>query len=191
MKIENVFEVPAPPEAAWALLNDVPRVVPCMPGAELVEVVDENTFKVKMHVKLGAVSLRMATDVRREQVDEAAWSTVLVATARDEKGRGGATATIRSTLEPTADGTRVAVDTDLRMQGTLASMGRGIVGAVASELVAQFADRLAGELRQEDPALAEQSHEPAEKPSAAPVKAVGGFGLLLGALLRRLRPRRG
>ena len=34
MRIENSFRVPAGPEQAWALLNDVPRVVPCMPGAE-------------------------------------------------------------------------------------------------------------------------------------------------------------
>jgi len=33
MRLENAFDVPAPPEHAWRLLNDVPRVVPCMPGA--------------------------------------------------------------------------------------------------------------------------------------------------------------
>ena len=40
MRIENAFEVPAAPDAAWALLIDVPRVVPCMPGAELERTVD-------------------------------------------------------------------------------------------------------------------------------------------------------
>jgi hypothetical protein len=38
MKLENSFEVPALPEQAWDLLADVPRVIPCMPGAELTEV---------------------------------------------------------------------------------------------------------------------------------------------------------
>ena len=39
VKLENSFEVPAPREEAWELLMDVPRVIPCMPGATLVETV--------------------------------------------------------------------------------------------------------------------------------------------------------
>ena len=35
MRIENTFTVAAPAEAAWDLLMDVPRVIPCMPGATL------------------------------------------------------------------------------------------------------------------------------------------------------------
>ena len=66
MRLENSFDVPAQPEGAWALLNDVPRIVPCMPGAELTDVVDGNTWKATMHVKLGPISLQFATDVKRE-----------------------------------------------------------------------------------------------------------------------------
>jgi carbon monoxide dehydrogenase subunit G len=32
VKLENSFEVPAPPEAAWALLIDVPRIIPLRLG---------------------------------------------------------------------------------------------------------------------------------------------------------------
>ena len=35
MRLENSFTVDATPEQAWALLMDVPRVVPCMPCATL------------------------------------------------------------------------------------------------------------------------------------------------------------
>ncbi len=35
MKLENSFEVDAPPERAWDLLMDVPRIGPCRPGATL------------------------------------------------------------------------------------------------------------------------------------------------------------
>jgi Uncharacterized conserved protein len=102
MRLENSFDVPAAPQVAWRVLNDVPRVLPCMPGAELDEIVDENTFKVTMHVKVGAVSMRMKSEVRRTEVDDAAHKVVLVADAKDEKGRGGAVATITSSLEPAA-----------------------------------------------------------------------------------------
>src|SRR4029453_10521955 len=40
VKLENSFDVDAPPEAAWELLMDVPRVIPCMPGAKLLDTVD-------------------------------------------------------------------------------------------------------------------------------------------------------
>ncbi len=70
MKLENEFFVQAPPEDAWALLIDVPRVIPCMPGAELTEVVDETTFKATMKVKLGPISLSFATDVELAEVDD-------------------------------------------------------------------------------------------------------------------------
>ena len=48
MRLENSFDVPAPPEKAWELLMDVPRVIPCMPGAELTETIDEATWKATM-----------------------------------------------------------------------------------------------------------------------------------------------
>jgi len=57
MRLENSFDVPAGLEQSWRLLNDVPSVVPCLPGAELVEVVGENAWKAKLHVKLGPIAL--------------------------------------------------------------------------------------------------------------------------------------
>lgn len=82
MRLENSFEVTATPEAAWELLMDVPRVVPCMPGAELIETVDESSVRVK----LGPISLTFLTDVRRDAVDEAARSVRLATSAREERG---------------------------------------------------------------------------------------------------------
>ena len=70
MRLENSFEVPASPEAAWALLMDVPRIIPCMPGATLDEAVDDENWKATMAVKLGPISLSFKTDVKREQSDE-------------------------------------------------------------------------------------------------------------------------
>src|SRR5262249_30708524 len=65
MRLENSFDVAAPPETAWALLMDVPRVIPCMPGAELVETLGEDAWKARMRVKLGPISLAFLTDVKR------------------------------------------------------------------------------------------------------------------------------
>jgi hypothetical protein len=189
VKLENEFEVPASPEATWNLVNDIPRVIPCMPGAQLDEMVDEQSFKVTMHVRLGPVALQFATDVKREQVDEAGKSTTLSARARDVKGRGGATATIESSLEPAGEGTRVKIVTDLQMQGTLASTGRGIVGDVANQLTQRFAECLASQLREAPEASANGvAPAPGEADAAqpAPVQPIGGLGLVVRALFRPL-----
>jgi carbon monoxide dehydrogenase subunit G len=181
MQIESAFEVPGPPEPAWRLLNDVPRVIPCMPGAELTEVIDESTWKATMHVKLGPISLQFATDVRRIEVDETARRAVLFADARELKGRGGAKATIASTLVPTGTGTSVKIVTDLQLRGPVAQYGRGIVADVAGQLVKRFAECLATQL--------EPAEEKGETPTPAiraDLKPVGGLGLAFGAIWRRL-----
>src|SRR4051812_12703779 len=85
MRLENSFEVPAPPEQAWALLLDVPRVVPCMPGAELTETVDESHWKAQIAVKLGPMSMTFGADIARETVDEASRRVVLATKARELK----------------------------------------------------------------------------------------------------------
>jgi carbon monoxide dehydrogenase subunit G len=181
MRLENEFEVPAPPADAWALLNDVPRVIPCMPGAALAETVDDSHWKATMHVKLGPISLQFATDVERTESDPAAQRAVLSAKARELKGRGGANARIESTLGAAENGgTKVTIATDLTLQGTVAQYGRGVVGDVANQLVKRFADCLAAQLQEE-----RNGDEPAPPPPAAP-EPVGGLSLAAGAILRRL-----
>lgn len=174
MRIENAFDVPAPVERAWRLLNDVPAVVPCMPGAELVETVGENAWKAKLHVKLGPIALQFLADVTREGADEAAHRAVLAVKAREAKGRGSAEATIESSLAPAGEGTHVALVTELALRGAVAQYGRGVVGDVATRLTAQFAECIAGRLAD------------ASAPVAAGPAPVGGLRLVLGALWRSL-----
>jgi uncharacterized protein len=165
MKLENSFEVPAPPERAWALLMDVPRVIPCMPGAELTETVDDGTWKARMNVKLGPIALTFQTDVQREASDVEARRAVLSAKARETRGRGAGQATIESTLTPTDGGTRVDIVTDLTLTGAVAQQGRGMVQMVSTQLVDSFAKCLAEQLEDKPP--------PAEEIAAA-APAAGG-----------------
>ncbi|HKP18092.1 MAG TPA: SRPBCC domain-containing protein, partial [Gaiellaceae bacterium] len=69
MRLENGFEVAASLDEAWALLNDVPRIVPCIPGAQLVETLGVDSWKATMQVKLGPIGLQFVVDVRREETD--------------------------------------------------------------------------------------------------------------------------
>lgn len=185
MRLENAFDVPATPEEAWQLLNDVPAVVPCMPGAELIEVAGDDAWKAKLHVKLGPIALQFLADITRQTADEAAGRVVLAVKARESKGRGSADATIESRLTTHGDGTHVDVATDLTLKGAVAQYGRGIVADVAGKLTDQFARCIAAKLAATpaDPTVARPQHQ------AAPV---GGLRLVLGAFWRSLfrRPRR-
>ena len=183
MRLENSFEVPAPPETAWDLLNDVERVIPCMPGAELNETVDADHWKATMHVKLGPISLAFATDLERAEVDEAGRTVTLSARARELRGRGGAQATVVSSLAPSGPGTAVTIVTDLAMSGAVAQYGRGVVQDVSQQLVTRFADCIASQLSQQPETIASQN---GGAPQRGEVKPVGGLGLAFGALWRSL-----
>ena len=178
MRIENAFEVPAAPDTAWALLTDVPRVVPCMPGAELERTVDDSTWEVLQRVKLGPISLRFRSEVTRTEMNETDRRTVLSVKAEEVRGRGGADATIESSLEPAGGGTRVTVVTELSLRGAVAQYGRPVVGSVADELTRQFATCLASLL---------ETRAPSAPP--ADVKPIGGLRLLFGTLWHRLLSR--
>jgi carbon monoxide dehydrogenase subunit G len=184
VRLENGFSVPAPPDEVWRLVNDVPRVVPCMPGAQLSAVVDENTWEATMQVKLGPVSLEFGTTVKRERVDETERQVLLSAAARELRGRGGARATIESTLAAEGSGTRVAIVTELNLQGAVAQYGRGIVPEVAAELTKEFAECLARQLQASESTPSSPGQEAGTSP-----RPVGGLRLFFRAVGRVLRRR--
>lgn len=146
VRIESAFEVPVSPEQAWELLMDVPRVIPCMPGATLTDTIDDRTWKARVNVKLGPISLAFDTDVKRDEADASARRARLSANARESRGRGAASATIDSRLTALQGGTRVDVATELQLTGAVAQYGRGIVQDVSQQLVRSFAECLKAQL---------------------------------------------
>jgi uncharacterized protein len=189
VKLENSFEVPASPEEAWELLMDVPRVIPCMPGAELVEVKGDDAWKARTQVKLGPISLTFDADVTREEADAAARRAKLAANARETRGRGSARATIESSLSPANGGTRVDIATDLALSGPVAQYGRGMIADVAGQMVTSFADCLKAQL-DTSPDVAEAAVAAQATPVSGLRLGVTAVGNELLRVARRLRPVR-
>jgi uncharacterized protein len=148
MEFDNSFDVPLPPDQAWALLMDIPRIAPCMPGAELTEVVDPQNFKGKISVRLGPVALAFAGRVQIDSIEETSRSARVKAQGSDAKGRGAANATATFHIEPAADGSRVMIHTDLMLSGAVAQYGRGVgmIQTTAAQIIGQFAGNLRTEL---------------------------------------------
>src|SRR4051794_38802435 len=179
VKVENVFEVPEGREAVWALLNDVPRVVPCIPGATLTHASGDEEWQAEFPVTLGPVAMVFDATITRELANEADGVVRLAVKAREKKGRGGANADVESRLEADGSATRVTVSTNLRLQGTVARMGRSeIVEDVSRQMTDAFATCLKAKLAEGGAA---------STTTAAPQLRIT-LRSVLGALLRR-RPR--
>jgi carbon monoxide dehydrogenase subunit G len=178
MEFDNSFDVPLPPPEAWNVLMDIPRIAPCMPGAELTEVAGDTTYKGRISVRLGPVALTFAGVVKFEEIDATNRMARVKAQGTDAKGRGGASAIASFRLEPGPSGSTVRVHTDLTLSGAVAQYGRGagMIQATAAQLIRQFADCLKAELSHRAPAAEPQAIERAPPPVAKPIS---GFSLMM------------
>jgi carbon monoxide dehydrogenase subunit G len=141
--IDNEFTVAAPVEDLWAYLLDVERIAPCMPGAELTDVVDDSTWKGKVNVKFGPVALSFAGTVTIKERDDAAHRIVLAAKGMEQKGKGAANASVTSWLEPGEGGkTIVKMQADITLSGAVAQLSRGLLPEISKKLTKEFADCL-------------------------------------------------
>jgi uncharacterized protein len=175
MEFDNSFEVALPVDQAWKLLMDITRIAPCLPGAELTQVVDDRTYKGKVGVRLGPVSLAFAGTVKFDEIDDAAHRAKISAQGSDSKGRGAANATATFHLEPVTGGSKVFVHTNLTLSGAVAQYGRGvgIIQMTAAQIITQFANNLKAQFAPAAAAAPVATVASAPAPTPAPAVAVG------------------
>ncbi|RKT83780.1 Carbon monoxide dehydrogenase subunit G [Saccharopolyspora antimicrobica] len=168
MQMQHQFSVPVPVEVAWQALLDPERVAPCMPGATLTKA-EGNEFSGSVKVKLGPVTLLYKGTGTFKEIDEAARRVVIDASGKDSRGSGTAAATVAAVLTSEGDTTAVTVDTDLKVTGKPAQLGRGLISEVGGKILNQFAANLAKQLTEEG--------APAEaKPAAGSAQPAGAAG---------------
>ena len=194
MKLRNEFEVPLPPDQAWDVLLDVPRIAPCIPGATLTDVTDSKIYNGKVSVKIGPVALIFSGTAQFDQVDPIAYVARVKAQGSDTRGRGAANAVVSFGLAPSSAGSIVSVETDLTLSGSVAQYGRGIgiIQAVAAELTNSFSKNLQAEINRSKtdekgssiPADAPAAHQGAG-PNAGQAP-ISGLSLILRSLWRAL-----
>jgi len=193
MDINNSFEVPLPVDEAWKTLLDIKRITPCMPGAELLEVVDPNTYKGRVSVRLGPVALSFVGIARFEEIDAGAHLARVKAQGTDSKGRGGAAGIVTFALSPIDGGSKVDVATNLNLSGSVAQYGRGtgMIQDVATQIIGQFAAALRTMLANDKAVLATNiSAASGQEMECAPfsgTKPISGFTLIVRALWSALR----
>jgi uncharacterized protein len=191
MKFNNEFTVGAPIQQAWDTMLDLEKIAPCLPGAAIQEEKDEGEYDGTMKVKIGPITANYKGTVKFEEVDEGNHRAVLKATGRDARGQGTASATIVSTLQEESDGTKVSVETEMKLTGRAAQFGRGIAQDVATKMLDQFASCLEKEITggSEEGAAAATAAEPtgeengsrdsSQQVEASPTAAEGTAGRVI------------
>ena len=138
--IENEFTVAATPDDTYALMTDVERVAPCIPGATITGKREDQGFDALVTLKMGPMSLTYKGQVSILEQDDAAKTAVMRAKATEAKGQGTAQATLTMAIEPAADGgSTVKVSSDIMVTGRVAQMGRGIMADVAGKMIGEMA----------------------------------------------------
>ncbi len=200
MQLENSFTVPAPPDVAWEILLDVPRIAPCMPGAELTETVGERTYKGNAKLRVGPVSLTFSGEAEITEIDADARVATVQAKGNDTKGRGAASATVVFKLVADGDASRVDISSDIDLTGSIAQYGRasGLIDAIAGQIISDFATNLEAEIGaagspapETAPSDAAADDEPVPSAEAAEVKttdnSISGISLFFRALWAMIR----
>lgn len=138
IEIRESFQVRAPIQTVWEFLLDPKKVVPCLPGAELAEIVDARNFLGTVSVKLGAVSSKYKGKIEFTEVDEPNHRVEMTALGKDPSG-GTAKGVISSELRALPDGqTEVLAQATIEITGRVMQVGRGMIQAVSQQLFQQF-----------------------------------------------------
>lgn len=166
MRMQHQFTVPVPIDVAWSALLDPERVAPCMPGATLTKA-EGNEFAGSVKVRLGPISLLYKGNGTFSDVDADARRVVIDASGKDSRGNGTAAATVTAVLTDGGSSTSVTVDTDLKVTGKPAQLGRGLISEVGGKIITQFSECLAGRLSGETAESGPESAGSEQAPSGA------------------------
>ncbi len=191
MQLENSFAVGAPPERVFAYLLDVNKIVGCVPGAELSEVVDPTTFKGKVKVKVGPITVAYNGTAKISDRNDSERTATLEAEGRETTGPGSARAKAYMSVLPEGAGSVVKIVTDYSVAGRVAQFGRGVMEDVSRKIVNEMAACIKSNVEAAEPAAGgdagASAPSDAPKPVAATAKPVNAFGLLFSVFWSRVR----
>ena len=142
MDLNHEFTVNVPVAEAWAILTDLERIAPCLPGAQLTEI-EGDTYRGQVKIKVGPILAQFKGQASFVSRDDVAHKATLKGEGRDTTGKGNASAMITAELTSvTPTSTKCTVHTDLSISGKVAQFGRGALADVSDKLLAQFSENL-------------------------------------------------
>jgi carbon monoxide dehydrogenase subunit G len=122
------------PDEAWSKISDVNTLIPCVPGAKVLDAEGTDKAKAQIDVNMGSMAMSFTGPVEIIEKDEGSKRAVIKAQAKEAGGQSNADGTV--TIQIGGDGG--TVDATANVGGKAASMGEGTVQAVLQQLIKQF-----------------------------------------------------
>ena len=189
MELTHEFDIDAPPDDVFSFLLDAPAVATCVPGVVIDEVVDETTFKGTLKVKVGPVTVRYRGNGYIQTADKDKRVATIRAEGEEQGAAGSVAATMQMSVAPVGSSSRVTILTDLAIAGRVATMGRGVIEQVGTQLVGQASRTIESRILgsgQADRAFTETDPESTVLASARSASAGAESSLAVGALIKGL-----
>lgn len=143
MVFDNSFTVDKPIDEVWNTILDLEKVVPCVPGAKVLEKTGDKSVLAEVKIKLGSMSMTYTAPAEIIEQDDAAHRAVVSGKAKEAGGQGNAEAKVDLQLTEAGAGTEAKIHSDITVTGKAAQMGEGVIAAVTEGMIKQFAENLA------------------------------------------------
>jgi carbon monoxide dehydrogenase subunit G len=183
LRIEKKFQVKEPLDKVWSFLSDPRKVAVCVPGAQITEQVDEQTYKGAISVKVGPSVTDYKGEVSIVRLDPQNHEIEILGKGQDVRGRGSASMKMTGKLRALDDGgTEVTSISELNVVGILAQMGSRVITEVSNIMFAEFTRNFQTQLE----GLATAS-QPAAEATAKPISAISLAWQAIKELFGRLK----
>lgn len=140
MQFDNFFSIAAPIDEVYAVLCDVARVVPCVPGAELLEQRGDDVFEVAVKAELGPLWKHFLGTITVVERDVEAHRLVLTNSVRERDGDPVGDATIEIGLTELGATTNVSISSQATLdEGMFAEQ---LATDAGETQMAEFAENL-------------------------------------------------
>jgi carbon monoxide dehydrogenase subunit G len=134
MLVEGEFTLQAPIQEVWDLLFEIDTLAACIPGAEKIEEVGENTYDAIVKQKVGPISVRLKFTTTLTEMDPPRYVKAVGRGA--DIGKAG-TFTMEGTLnltETSKDSVDLSYRANVSLVGRLATFGERIMRAKVKQV---------------------------------------------------------
>src|SRR5580765_6375817 len=123
IEVNERIDVPAPPDAVWALLSDPRAVVDCVPGASLGDAHEDGSLDAVTIIKFGPIKVTFKAKVALE-LDPASNTGKVTSRGRDNQGgtKFNANMTFGVLGAPGTAGSIIDIKATVEIFGRLASV---------------------------------------------------------------------
>jgi carbon monoxide dehydrogenase subunit G len=144
----KTFQVNEPVDKVWDYLSDPNKIVTCVPGASLVDQMDDDNYKGEVTLKFGPIKAKYAGQITFQERDNDNHKMIMVGKGLDSKGKGSADMTMHGSADEKDGGTEVNCNMEVSVTGMLAQFGSRLINdvtdSVFDKFVQNFKDKLAG-----------------------------------------------